>query len=88
MGKYTPLGAFLKRWRRQNHQADTVDLSFAEVERIIGAMLPRSATFENWWSNEPSARREHVQCQAWLDAGFEASLLAGNERVRFRKVRQ
>lgn len=88
MGKYTPLSVFRKRWRRQNRHSDTVELSFAAMERIIGAMLPRGANIDGWWSNEPSARREYVQCQACLDAGFEACLIAGDERVRLRKVRE
>lgn len=83
MGKYSPLGAFLRRWRRKNGNLHCVELSFAEIERIIGAMLPRGATTIEWWSNAPPDGRDFAQCQSWLAAGYEANPVAGSEVVRF-----
>lgn len=86
MGKYAPLGAFLRRWKRKNVDADSVELSFADVERIIGALLPRGAARRDWWHNSHRTERGFVQSRAWLSAGFEAQPVDGVERVRFRKT--
>lgn len=80
MAKYDPLARHLRR----RNGADVV-MSFADVERVIKAMLPRSASRPAWWGNEQIAGSRHVQCRAWLDAGYEASLIAGEEKVRFRR---
>lgn len=83
MAKYDPLR---KRLRRSD--APELVLSFDDIEQIIGDMLPKSAALAAWWGNETSADTRHVQCRAWLDAGYEASLLTG-QKVRFaRKPRK
>lgn len=84
MGKYEPLGIFLRRWKSK-HDMDVVELSFAEIERIIRALLPNSARTREWWRNKPGNERGFIQCRSWLEAGFEAHLLEGRERVRFLK---
>jgi hypothetical protein len=63
---------------------ETLEMSFREIERVIGAMLPNSAQRPQWWANE---RREttHVQCRAWLDEGYEAFPVSGADRVRFKR---
>lgn len=81
MGKYAPLGRFLRR-RRQD---SAVLLSFDDIERIIAAMLPKAAWEESWWSNQRSTARGFVQCRAWLDAGFDAQLIGRSETVRFQR---
>ncbi len=43
MGKYDPLGTYLRR-----QKADVVDLSFLDIERKLGAMLPKAALAESW----------------------------------------
>ncbi len=60
-----------------------VEMTFAEIERVVGP-LPRSArTHRPWWGNERSIGR-HVQARAWLDAGREvASVDLNAARVRF-----
>jgi hypothetical protein len=83
MGKYAPLGAFLRRWKRKNATATTVELTFTDVERIIGAILPRGAASSEWWHNVPDNERGFVQSRSWLDAGFEAYPVDGAECVRF-----
>lgn len=84
MGKYTPLGAFLRRWRQRNGSQEAVELNFDEIERIIGALLPRAAATPEWWTNDPDGSKHCVQCASWLDSGYLAHLKAGCERVRFR----
>ncbi len=43
MSKYDPLSGHLRRQRQ-----DELELSFAEIERILGAMLPKSAARQQW----------------------------------------
>lgn len=80
MGKYDPL----KRYLRRSKGADVV-LSFTDIERIIGGMLPNSAARPQWWTGEAGPMIRQVQQSAWRDAGFHASLLAGVEKVKFER---
>lgn len=81
MAKYDPLRDHLKRQR-----GDSIELSFAEIERVIGCMLPNSAARPQWWANVRDPKTTHVQRRSWGDAGFEAFLIAGRDRVRFDRV--
>ena len=64
MPKYDPLANHLRA-----HSGDVCRLYFADIERIIGAALPRSARKHRaWWGNDLA----HVQASAWMDAGFRA----------------
>ena len=81
MAKYDPLRDYLKRQR-----AEEFEMSFAEVERKIGYMLPKSANLPQWWSNTTDPATTHVQRKAWGDAGYDAFLIAGSDRVRFKRV--
>ena len=80
MAKYDPLKRFLKRSSRSE-----IELSFADVERVIGAMLPKSAERPQWWANEADPSSRHVQVSAWREAGYDAFLIAGAEKVIFRR---
>lgn len=73
MGKYDPLAAFLRR-----RATDQIELTFTEIERRLGALLPKAAQAEGWWSGDG------VQVRAWSAVGFGAELL-GPERVRFTR---
>lgn len=81
MGKYDPLRDYLRR-----QQAGEFELTFAEIERKLGAMLPNSANRPQWWANVTDPSGSNVQREAWRAAGFEAFLVAGRDRVRFRRV--
>lgn len=81
MPKYTPLYDYLRRKPQSE-----IELSFVQVERIIKSPLPNSAALPQWWANKQSPASRHVQCSAWLDAGFEAFLMPG-ERVVFKRRR-
>jgi hypothetical protein len=78
--KYAPLAAYLRAQRR-----DRVRMSFAEIERVIGAKLPPSAaTHRAWWSNNPL---NNVMTKAWLDGGFESEQVdLGGRKLVFRRV--
>ena len=82
MGKYDPLHKYLRQ-----KSAPEIEMSFAEIERVLGAMLPNCAARPQWWANETNATSAHVQLRAWGDAGYDALLIAGAERVRFKRWR-
>jgi hypothetical protein len=81
MSKYSALGEYLKRQRR-----DVVPMTFGEIEKITGAKLPASAhKYRPWWSNNPD---NSVMTKVWLDAGFaseQVDILA--RKLVFRRVR-
>jgi hypothetical protein len=77
--KYEPLEKFLRC-----EAGESRALSFAEIETILGAPLPKSARQRReWWSNNPKG---HVNAQAWLRAGFRAEQVKiGDGSVVFRR---
>mgnify|MGYP003576633678 CR=1 FL=1 len=76
MAKYDPLHDYLRKRRRHA----ILGMGFADIERVIGAMLPNRAMLPQWWENRPS-ERGHVQCRAWREAGYDALLLEGDRVV-------
>ncbi|MBS7636396.1 hypothetical protein KEJ37_03500 [Candidatus Bathyarchaeota archaeon] len=80
--KYEPLKSYL---RFRAAFTDSVKLSFAQIEGIIGDNLPMEAyRSEDWWMNSPKS----VHARAWLDAGWETSEINTKEGyVIFRKVK-
>lgn len=66
MGKYEPLGAFLRGQR-----SEEVPLTFNEIEKITGVKLPPKAQHHRaWWSNNAS---NNVMTKVWLEAGYESA---------------
>ncbi|MGE3144026.1 MAG: hypothetical protein AB7K35_00395 [Pseudorhodoplanes sp.] len=81
MGKYAPLGDFLRR-----QTVSRVPMTFAEIEKIVGTKLPRSQQYPAWWSNNPW---NNVMTQVWLDAGFETESVDVEQRkLVFHRVRE
>jgi hypothetical protein len=80
MAKYDGLHQYLRRRR-----VDTLEMTFAEIERRIGAMLPKSAQRPQWWANVTDPDTTHVQRKAWGDANYDAFLISGVDRVQFRR---
>jgi hypothetical protein len=80
MGKYEPLGAFLRGQRTQE-----VLLTFNEIEKITGAKLPPKAQHHRaWWSNNAS---NNVMTKVWLEAGYESARVDMTARkLVFRRV--
>jgi hypothetical protein len=80
VGKYQPLGAFLRGQRMQE-----VPLTFTEIEKITGVKLPPKAQHHRaWWSNNAS---NNVMTKVWLDAGFESTQVDMSARkLVFRRV--
>ena len=79
MTKYVPLEEFLKRQTKEE-----IRLGFQDVEKILGASLPRSASeHQAWWANDPS----HSQGKAWLAVGWKTENLNLSRRtVTFTRV--
>jgi len=80
MGKYDPLARYLQR---QRARTATCELTFVEIERMIGALLPKGANRPEWWAGPSPPGVSAVQRAAWEQAGFEAALAPREERVRF-----
>ena len=78
MGKYEPLGHFLK-----NQTRDLVPMTFEEIESILKSPLPASKESRAWWSNNPN---NNVMTRQWLEAGYETEQVdIASERLVFRK---
>lgn len=80
MGKYDPLGAFLRRWRSRN-SAEGLELTLDQIEGIIRGVLPRGAGEGHWWTNDAECGPHQ---RAWTDAGFAADFDPKTERIFFR----
>ena len=64
MSKYAPLADHLK-----DSGQESVPMTFADIEQVIGARLPQSAfSHRAWWSNNPS---NSVITNSWLKAGYK-----------------
>lgn len=75
MGKYDALRDHLQR----SNEVE-LDLSFGDVERIIGRALPPSALrHRGFWSNNPD---NNVMTRAWLEAGYRTA----NVDMTWRRV--
>ena len=80
MSKYEPLTRYLA-----DRETAEVPLTFAEIERILGAPLPASKQYPAWWSNNPS---NNVMTRAWLKAGFQTERVdIGREKLVFRRIK-
>jgi hypothetical protein len=80
MGKYDPLKAFLTA-----QPAERVPMTFNEIEKLVGAPLPKSKQYPAWWSNNPS---NNTMTHVWLEAGFTTEQVdTVGERLVFRRVR-
>ena len=76
--KYQPLADYLAAQR-----ADTVTLTFAEVEAILSVPLPVSAYSPTWWTNSPSM--DHAR--RWIAVGWRRDQVhIAAEWVSFRRA--
>ena len=82
--KYDPLYEYL------NAQSDTglIELSFAEIEEILGQKLPASAqSTRAWWANAKTTQGEAWQRADWLvdDVDFEKAVVVFRpSRITYR----
>ena len=82
MSKYESLPQFLA----SAHSA-TKRLSFAEIERVLGFKLPKSAyEHEAWWSNNATG---HSHARVWLEAGWRTQdVVLATRKVTFQRAVQ
>jgi hypothetical protein len=80
MGKYEPLGTFLRDQRTRQ-----VPLTFEQIEKITGTKLPPKAQHHRaWWSNNAA---NNVMTKVWLEAGYESTQVDMSARkLVFRRV--
>jgi hypothetical protein len=63
--------------KAQERTVTSMQMTFQEIERILGKELPRSAfDYRAWWSNDPSK----PQSAAWLNEGWRAVSVSMNAR--------
>jgi hypothetical protein len=63
-----------------------VEMTFDEIEHLVGALPAAATTRREWWSNDHTARAAHSR--AWLDAGRQVDEVdRANRRVRFSAAR-
>jgi len=77
--KYFALGEYLL-----NHSGDNIQLSFSDLEEILGFPLPKSALmYRTWWTND----RTHSHANnGWLLVGWRVSNInLENESVHFNR---
>ena len=69
MSKYDPLYKWLVG--KSATGVTSIPTTFDQIEAVLGFKLPDSArTSAPWWANE-KGKSHHVQCKAWIAAGFE-----------------
>lgn len=79
MGKYEPLRKFLA-----SQNKDQIQMSFAEIEAVLGEPLPASKRFPAWWSNNTM---NNVMTKEWLAAGFQSEQVdIAGEKLTFRRI--
>lgn len=83
--KYYPLHEYLNE---RSGQAESIQLTFEEIETVLGAPLPASArTSRSWWANSRAFNR--VQAAAWMEAGYlVTSVDLDQERVAFARPKR
>jgi len=70
------------RQRLEQGLAGPVELSFAEIDELVGGLPPSASVHSAWWANEEPPTR-HVQALAWLDAGRRVDDVSLGNWVRF-----
>lgn len=81
MAKYEPLVRYLRR-----RKAVEVELSFRDIERILGGLLPKASANPQWWRVDGAASAPPQQ-RAFAQAGYRPEPELRAERVRFIQFR-
>lgn len=82
MGKYDPLFRHLCT----TDDNDAVEMSFDEIEQLVGPLPGDAIKRREWWTNDQTTRPAHAR--AWLDAGRQVETVDRTDRrVRFSAAR-
>jgi hypothetical protein len=80
VSKYSSLRDHLER-----EAGSSVEMTFDEVDDVVGGLPASARRYSAWWSNERGGK--HVQARAWMDAGWcVANVNLTAERVRFTRA--
>ncbi len=80
-GKYLPLHKYL-----DGRYADTVVLTLADIEALLGSALPEEARIQPlWWSNDDTDGAPSPQSGAWIHARRTARPKLGAAIVVFER---
>src|SRR5687767_5502233 len=80
MSKYAALRDYL-----ETRASETVPMTFAEIEKVLGFKLPRSQKYPAWWSNNPN---NNVMTNEWLAAGYKTEQVdIEGRKLLFRRTR-
>jgi hypothetical protein len=83
MGKYDPLFRHLVA----ADASASVEMTFDEIEQLVGPLPASASRYSAWWNNE-GPDTTHVQALAWLNAGREVEHVDREaRRVRFGRAR-
>lgn len=67
--------------------ADTVVLTFAQIEDLLGFTLPDLARLEQeWWANADADSTPSPQCRSWAQAGRTAKANLRAQTVVFERT--
>ena len=66
--------------------ADTVVLSFAQIEALNEGQLPAPAQFQEWWATTPADGVPSTQSRAWTEAHRTAAPNFPAQNVTFERV--
>ncbi len=83
MNDYAALRDYLKK----QTLAEFV-LTFAEIEDIIDAPLPRASHRASWWETLRSPQEKMPQREACLEAGYIATRQADGKSVKFKRMKR
>jgi hypothetical protein len=78
-GKYDPLREHLGGQRSM-----VLKMSFERIAELVGGLPQSALKSAGWWANERS-ESTHVQCKAWLDAGYKARPNLKAQTVTFER---
>ena len=79
--EYRGLHQYLK-----DRYADTVVLSFAQIEALNECPLPAPARFQGWWETAPADGVPSNQSRAWTEAHRTAAPNFSAQNVMFERV--
>ena len=70
----------------QRRFADTVVMTFAQVEDVLGAPLPPASAQREWWAAPPAGQPASPQSEAWRHAGRSAAPNLAARTVKFDRL--
>src|SRR5437879_3523472 len=80
-------GAYLSLYKYlENRYANTVVLTFAEIEDLLGFTLPDLARFQEWWTNADPNTDRPSHSDSWMLASRTATPNLLAQTVVFERV--